>query len=90
MRRSLKKLWLLGALALTACATRPDVLVTAPQIAMPRAWKQPCPRPIRPDGHLTAGDLAAFSEAQEHALNACEAQRDAAVGVLEDMSHGLE
>lgn len=39
---------------------------------------------------MTAGELAAFSQAQEDALNACEAQRDAAVGVLEDMRASSE
>lgn len=70
---------LAGALASTACAARPPLVLTVPVADSLRA---PCPRPAA-DAVRTAGDLAAFSIRQEAAIGLCEARRDAVLAVVD-------
>lgn len=73
--RTLSLCWMLGGLALTACAKPQAALIIPPTAA------EPCQSPA-PQGVVTVKDLALFSLKQEEALLACEAKRKALIEVI--------
>lgn len=72
---------LLGALALTACATpRPQGL----QIEIPPSLRSDCERAAGADEVQTQGDLAAFSIRQEAAVGVCNVKREGLVNIIDE------
>ncbi len=73
---------LLGALALTGCATtQPSLTVTVPESL------KDCPASERPASEgLTVGRLAAFSVQQEGDLAKCRAKNAALISIIETVN----
>ena len=73
---------LLGALALTGCATtQPSLTVTVPESL------KDCPASERPASQgLTVGRLAAFSVQQEGDLAKCRAKNAALISIIETVN----
>lgn len=82
-RRALFRLTLLapGLMGLTACGEIRPPQAGMLQATIPPAIDRPCDRPAKP-ATPTIGDLAAFSIAQEGAIDKCDTKRAAAVSII--------